>query len=68
MQLDLSREEAVFLSRHLNRHIEAVDAELIHTDKRQLQRELAVDVAKLKELQERLKELTRDDSATPLSP
>ena len=58
MQLDLSLEEVNFLSRHLNRHIEAVDAELIHTDKRQLQRELAAEVAKLKELQERLKGLT----------
>jgi hypothetical protein len=60
MQLNLSPEEAVFLTRHLNRHIEAVDAELIHTDKRQLQRELAAELAKLKELQERLKALPAD--------
>ena len=57
MQLDLSPEEAAFLTQHLNRHIEAMDAELIHTDKRQLQRELAEELTKLKEIQERLKQL-----------
>jgi hypothetical protein len=55
MQLDLSPDEAVFLTQQLNRHIEAMDAELIHTDKRQLQRELATEVAKLKAIHERLK-------------
>lgn len=59
MQLQLSATEAAFLTQQLNRHIEAMDAELVHTDKRQLQRELASEVAKLKEIHERLKQLAR---------
>lgn len=54
MQLDLSLEEARFLRDHLARHIAELDAELVHTDKRELQRALAIDVDHLKGIERRL--------------
>lgn len=57
MQLDLTMEEAQFLRDHLARHIAAVDDELVHTDKFEMQRALAADIDRLKLLQARLEAL-----------
>ena len=40
MHLDLSTEEARLLVHQLSRRLEDLDAELVHTDKRELQRSL----------------------------
>lgn len=57
MNLELSPEEASLLATHLERHIERVDNELVHTDKRQMQRELANDEQRLVEILKRLRAL-----------
>ncbi|HTJ83246.1 MAG TPA: hypothetical protein VL400_16115 [Polyangiaceae bacterium] len=62
MNLELSNHQALLLREHLKRHIEHVDNELVHTDKRQLQRELAHDEALLLEILEKL-----DDVILPAS-
>jgi hypothetical protein len=57
MQLDLTPEEARFLKEHLARHIAEVDTELVHTDTREMQRDLAADVEHLRRIERRLSEL-----------
>ena len=57
MQLELSKDEALFLKVQLNRHLGELDDELIHTDKRLLQRELAKDAERLRNLEQRLSHL-----------
>lgn len=57
MKLELSLEEARFLKKHLTRHIQEVDNELVHTDSRKLQRELAEDEAHLKNIERQLARL-----------
>ena len=54
MKLELSLEEARFLRKHLARHIQEVDTELVHTDSRALQHELAQDVEHLKNIDRQL--------------
>lgn len=54
MNLDLTPSEARFLLEHLTRHLAHVDDELIHTDKRQMQRALAQDLHQLEVIRERL--------------
>jgi hypothetical protein len=55
MKLELTKEEASFLTAQLSRHLEHVQGELAHTEKRELQHELAQDLSKLQALVERLK-------------
>ena len=50
MQIDLSTEDARFLHQQLARHLEEMESELVHTDKRDLQREIAADTRRLREL------------------
>ncbi len=57
MNLELSPEEVTLLTTHLTRHIERVDNELIHTDQRQMQRDIARDEEKLNLILTRLKTL-----------
>lgn len=57
MQLDLSPEEARFLKEHLTAHIAQVDNELVHTDKREMQRALASDIDHLRRIERRLSDL-----------
>lgn len=47
MLLDLTDEEARLLLLHLERHIKHVDDELVHTDSRPMQRDLALDERRL---------------------
>ena len=54
MNLELSSDEAQFLRDHLRSHIEDVETELIHTDKRELQRALARDVDHLHSIERKL--------------
>jgi hypothetical protein len=42
--LDLTEEERNLLAIHLDRHIDHLDAELIRTDRRELQRALASEI------------------------
>lgn len=64
MQLDLSLEEARFLKEHLTSHIAQVDNELVHTDKREMQRLLADDVDHLRRIERRLADLLQS-ATTP---
>ncbi|MFN8544236.1 MAG: hypothetical protein U0807_08515 [Candidatus Binatia bacterium] len=52
--LELSVEEARFLRGHLTRHIQQVDAELVRTEKRDLQHALAQDAEHLRNIEQRL--------------
>jgi hypothetical protein len=54
MHLDLSADEARFLREHLQAHIGDVEDELIHTDRRAMQRELARDIDHLRSIERRL--------------
>jgi hypothetical protein len=54
MQIDLSIEDARFLHQQLTRHIEEMESELVHTDKRDMQREIAADAKRLREILARI--------------
>jgi hypothetical protein len=54
MRIDLTDSQAKLLSVHLNRHIEHVENELVHTDKVQMQHDLAREVGLLREIQQRI--------------
>ncbi|MBX3199553.1 MAG: hypothetical protein KF850_36525 [Labilithrix sp.] len=62
--LQLSLDDARFLCGQLGRHLERVDDELVHTDKREMQRELARDVARLRAVLRQLESVTRDVSGS----
>ena len=55
MQITLSSEESHLLLRHLSQHIEQLDNELVHTDKRELQRALSNEVDSLRHLVDRIR-------------
>jgi hypothetical protein len=55
--LKLSLDDARCLSAHLARHIAEVDDELVHTERRQMRHELAVDVDRLRVIQGQLARL-----------
>jgi hypothetical protein len=50
MQIDLDTDDIRFLHRQLTRHLEEMENELVHTDKRDLQRALAMDAQRLRAL------------------
>jgi len=54
INLTLSPEDARFLHQHLQRHIEEVDDELIHTDDRTMRHALAEDVDRLRRIEKQL--------------
>lgn len=60
MQLELTLEEARLLSSHLSYHLKRLDAELVRTDKAQLQHELAGEIRRLQQIGARLESLTRE--------
>jgi hypothetical protein len=59
MRFEMTQEEARFLDAHLVRHIESVEDELVHTDKREMQSALATEVRALRALHERLAQSLR---------
>jgi hypothetical protein len=64
MRFEMTPEEARFLDAHLVRHIESVEDELVHTDKREMQSELAREVSALRAIHERLaRELSNGSSS-----
>jgi len=54
MQIELSIDDARFLHQLLARHLEEMDDELVHTDRRDFQRSIAADTQRLRELLARL--------------
>ena len=53
MQVEFSPDEIQFLRAQLARHLEIVENELVHTDAIRMQRELADDAKRLRQLLER---------------
>jgi hypothetical protein len=66
MNLALTADEGRLLLRHLTQHIDHLDTELVHTDKRELQRSLAGELAALRSLAERLRSTAEQDTAPDL--
>ncbi|MDB4958598.1 MAG: hypothetical protein JWO36_6167 [Myxococcales bacterium] len=54
MRVELTKSDAMFLRDQLARHLERLEDELVHTDKRPMQRSLAADAGRLRELFERM--------------
>jgi Arc/MetJ-type ribon-helix-helix transcriptional regulator len=54
MHIELTDDDAKFLHEHLVRHLHAVEDEVIHTDLRDLRRELADDAERLRRLIDRM--------------
>lgn len=52
--LDLSPDDLRFLVGHLERYIASLDDELVHSDKREIQHELASEVGRLQRLRDQL--------------
>lgn len=65
MQLTLTAEESRLLIRHLTQQIEHLDSELVHTDKRELQRALAEELRALSALTDRIRS-SASSAATPI--
>jgi hypothetical protein len=59
--LQLSRDEALFLTQQLRRHEQTVENELVHTDAHRMQHELARDLDDLRSLEERLLRAVADE-------
>jgi len=56
-QLELSPHEARLLTLHLEHHLRRLDADLVRTDKHDLQHSLARDIAALQGVEDRLRSL-----------
>jgi hypothetical protein len=54
MQIDLSIDDARFLRQQMSRHLEEMESELVHTDKREMQRAIAEDARRMRELLARI--------------
>jgi hypothetical protein len=54
VQLDLSPDDLRFLLDHLGRYIAALDDELVHSDSRKIQHDLAADLERLRGLRDHL--------------
>ncbi len=52
--LDLSSDDVRFLADHLGRYITALDDERIHTDSREIQHALTLDIERLQRIKDRL--------------
>ncbi len=66
MQLTLTPDETRLLLRHLAAQVDHLDAELIHTDKRDLQRSLARELDALRTLTSRLQSSAEQDVISDL--
>ena len=62
LSLQLTHDEAKFLSNQLARGLRALEDELVHTEAIPMQHELAVDLDRLRALYDRLQTLLRTDS------
>ena len=65
--LQLSHDEAVFIAHQLRHHLQTVESELVHTDARRMQHELAEDLERLRALETRLERAIETDYARPTS-
>jgi hypothetical protein len=54
VQLDFSPDDLRFLVDHLDRYIASMDDELVHSDDRTIQRDLAAELDRLRRLRQRL--------------
>lgn len=63
MKLDLNVQEASLLKKQIDRRLEELELELVHTDKRELQRALAKDGELLRSIEERLTRVIASSSA-----
>lgn len=52
--LEFTNDDAAFLAEHLTQHLRHVEQELVHTDKRSLQADLARDVEQLERVRDRV--------------
>ena len=59
MNLEISPQEALLLHKHLARHLEDVEHELVRTDKAELQHSLARELEHLRALLKRIDAQTR---------
>ena len=50
MRIDLSIDDARFLRRQMSRHLEEMESELVHTDRREMQRAIAADTRRMRDL------------------
>ena len=57
IQLELSPNEARLLALHLEQHLQRLDADLVRTDKFDLQHSLAREIAELRDVADRLREV-----------
>ena len=63
MRVVLSPDDARFLRAQLTAHLREIEGELVHTDARDLQREIAEEARRLRELIDRLAPLAGADPA-----
>ena len=63
MLIKLTTEETELLLQHLAKRAEQMDSELVHTDKRELQRSLAEDLRALRALESRIRDAERAPQA-----
>jgi hypothetical protein len=63
MRVVLSPDDARFLRAQLTAHLQEIEGELVHTDARSMQREIADDARRLRELIDRLTPLAGADHA-----
>ncbi len=54
MQVDLSPDDVRFLRHQLMRQLEIMENELVHTDARRLQRDIAAEARRLRDLIDRM--------------
>lgn len=66
MHLTLTPEETRLLVRHLSERIAYMDAELVHTDKRELQRSLVHELQALRALTDRIRSGAVADGEEPV--
>ena len=66
MHVTLTRDEGRLLLRHLTQHIQHLDDELVHTDKRELQRSLAAELDELRSLAARLRSAAEEELAADI--
>lgn len=62
LSLQLTQDEARFLSNQLARGLRVLEDELVHTEAVAMQHELAVDLDRLRALYDRLQTMLRSDS------
>lgn len=65
MTLNLSSQDIDLLRAHLGRHIRHVEEELVHTDKFELQHELAAELARLRTLAEKIDAQSSTQASAP---